>query len=172
MTSNLTHIVACNEDGIIGLNNSIPWKCSEDMKHFKNITTGRIVIMGKKTYDSIGKPLPDRHSIVLTRGTTRFSRGGLTFVNSIKEAYHIAYNLLGYKKDRIFVIGGGEIYEQTKNDINEIYLSKIKTNGYSMRGNVSVYPLSNLKNFDLMKTNRISDMCTVYVLKRKGIIDD
>jgi dihydrofolate reductase len=162
--------VACNSDGIIGLNNSIPWKCSEDMKHFKNVTTGKIVIMGRKTYESIGKPLPNRHSIVITtQSKARDSTGNLTFVGSLEEAYTTAYNLEGFDKSKVFIIGGADIYWQSRNHVVEIYLSKIRTDKFSMRGNVVVYPLSNLKNFDLMKTNRISDKCTVHVLRRKGI---
>lgn len=96
-------IYASTLDGLIGdSEGNIPWKCSADMKHFKEKTTGSTIIMGRKTFESIGRPLPNRQNIVLTR---RGSISGVEVSNSIKTAVEKA-------KEDIMIIGGAEIYEQ------------------------------------------------------------
>lgn len=101
----ITLIVATDTRGGIGINNTMPWRLPEDMAHFKALTTGHPVIMGRKTFDSIGKPLPNRRNIVITRNAD-WRQDGAEAVGSLAEALA----LVG--EARAFVIGGAQIYAQ------------------------------------------------------------
>jgi len=103
--ANLTIIVAYDENYGIGINNALAWHVPEDMVRFKQITTGHAIIMGRKTYDSIGKPLPNRRSIVLTRQTD-WQPQGVEVVHDLAEAIRLVGD------DEAFVIGGAEVYAQ------------------------------------------------------------
>ncbi len=92
----------------IGADNQLLWHLPKDLKHFKEITSGHPVIMGRKTYESIGKPLPNRTNIVISRKTDWFEEG-ILIVGSIKEALKFAKKI----DEDIFIIGGGNIYQQT-----------------------------------------------------------
>ena len=105
----------------IGHNNIMPWHIPEDLKYFKRITMGHPVIMGRKTYDSIGKPLPGRFNIVITRNSELKIDGCVT-VNSLKEAVKIAK---AKDKDEIFIIGGGQIYKEAMRIASKIYLTAV-----------------------------------------------
>ena len=85
MTLPISIIVAVAENGIIGSDGDMPWKLSSDLKRFKVITTGNPIIMGRKTFESIGRPLPNRHNIVITRNEN-YSPDGVTVVSSVDEA--------------------------------------------------------------------------------------
>jgi dihydrofolate reductase len=113
---NYSVIVAVNENLVIGKDNKLPWHSSEDLKYFKRITSDNVVIMGRKTYESIGKALPNRVNIVISNTTTYDD--GIT-VNSFHEALNEASN---YNKE-IFVIGGASLYEQVLNDAEKLYLT-------------------------------------------------
>lgn len=167
MPLEMTHIVACNSDGIIGLNGKVPWKCPEDMEHFKATTSGNIVIMGRKTYDSISGPLKNRINIIISRQPLEIPEG-VILVKNTAEAYQEAYSRTGGGKIP-FIIGGEEIYRQTINHVTNIQLTMIGDEKYSMRGKVSIYPLTTLKRFQIEKTRKLSNKCTLYYLKRKGI---
>ena len=164
MAFEMTHIVACNSNGIIGLNGGIPWKCPEDLKHFKEATIGHVVIMGRRTFDSIGAPLKDRDNIVITSRLDELPEGVIR-ASCPAEAYQIAYSTSGKKP---FIIGGEQIYRETINHVVNIQLSIIKNEKFSMRGNVSLYPLTALKRFNIENTKVVSPKCTVYYLRRKG----
>lgn len=99
----ITSVVAYAKDGVIGNGLDIPWKSGPDLKHFKKVTMGGAVIMGRKTYESIGFPLPGRRNIVLTRDRN-WTRNGVFSTNNIERAIRTA----GSKS--IFVIGGSEVY--------------------------------------------------------------
>lgn len=108
----LTSIVAVNRDGVIGCRNALPWRVRSDMVFFKEQTRGNVVIMGRKTYDSLGRCLPDRYNVVLTRQFQLFadergcvSRAGVS--EGLLEAYSTPQ-----KFREIFVIGGATMYEQ------------------------------------------------------------
>jgi dihydrofolate reductase len=115
----LTLIVAMTPSGVIAVDGKIPWHVSEDMKRFKRLTTGHAIIMGRKTYESIGKPLPNRTNIVLThKGLDSAlldnallmsipSGSGITVATSLEDALDVAYKC----DESPFVIGGGEIYK-------------------------------------------------------------
>jgi len=101
----LTAIVAMTSDRVIGRDESLPWHLPEDLKFFKRTTNGHPIVMGRKTYDSIGRPLPKRTNIVLTRDTS-WSAEGVTVIHSPEEL-----NSLTLETDEIFIIGGSEIYK-------------------------------------------------------------
>jgi dihydrofolate reductase len=110
-------IVAVSKNGIIGNNNSLIWKLPNDLKRFKEITTGGSVVMGRKTYESIGRPLPNRRNIIISRDLNYYVND-CEVVNSIEEALLLINN-------NCFIIGGGEIYKQVLPITDIIYLTKI-----------------------------------------------
>ena len=113
-------IVAMDKNGVIGKNlKGMPWYLPADLKHFKEITTGKPVIMGRVTYDTIGKPLPNRQNIVLTRDPA-FSAQNVEVVRSINEAVHKAK-----QAEEIMVIGGANIYKQFLPLANRMYVTRI-----------------------------------------------
>lgn len=113
-------IVAVGKDGSIGKNGDLIWKISEDLKHFKSLTTGHPVIMGRKTWDSLPKkPLPGRRNIVLTRNTS-FSSEGAETVNSVEKALEIT------KDEDPFIIGGAEIYNEFLPYVTDYYITEVK----------------------------------------------
>src|SRR5215217_6831480 len=100
-------LVAADENNIIGKDNKLPWHLPNDLKYFKNLTWGMPILMGRKTFESIGKPLPGRKSIVITRNTD-WQKEGVDVVHSIEEAIKKAESF-GVKE--VFVIGGAEIFK-------------------------------------------------------------
>lgn len=111
-------IAAMSKNRVIGNNNSLIWKLPADLKRFKELTTGTTVVMGRKTYESIGRPLPNRRNIIITRDEL-YSVDGCEVVNSLEEA------LLLCSLDNTFIIGGGEIYRQSLSIVDKIYLTII-----------------------------------------------
>jgi len=104
----ITIIVAMGKNREIGADNQLLWHLPKDLKHFKELTSGHPIIMGRKTYESIGKPLPNRTNIVISRKNDWFEEG-ILIVGSIKEALKFAKKI----DENVFIIGGGTIYEQT-----------------------------------------------------------
>ncbi len=110
-------IAAMSENRVIGNGNKIPWHLPEDFKWFKQMTTGQIVVMGRKTFESIGRPLPNRTTIILSR--TDFQYPGVQTVRSLDE--------LPEPGDKtVFICGGGQIYEQTLGICSDLYLTLVK----------------------------------------------
>ncbi|REC50473.1 MULTISPECIES: dihydrofolate reductase [Chryseobacterium] len=116
-----TIVVAMGEKNEIGFENQLLWHLPKDLKHFKEITSGHPVIMGRKTYESIGKPLPNRTNIVVSRKTDWFEEG-ILIVGSIKEAVKFAKKI----DEEIFIIGGGKIYEQTIDIVDKLEVTLVK----------------------------------------------
>ena len=104
----ITLIVAMGKNREIGKENQLLWHLPKDLKRFKELTSGYPIIMGRKTYESIGKPLPNRTNIVISRKNDWFEEG-ILIVGSIKEAVKFAKKI----DEEVFVLGGGNIYEQT-----------------------------------------------------------
>lgn len=115
----LCAIVAMDENGLIGRQNQLPWHLPADLKHFKAVTTGYPIIMGRKTYESIGRPLPNRTNIVVTRETS-YAAPGCLVVTTIEEAVKTAAK---EQPEKIFIIGGSEIYKQTLDQIECLYMT-------------------------------------------------
>ena len=114
-------LLAASENNVIGKDNQLPWHLPDDLKYFKNLTWGLPILMGRKTFDSIGKPLPGRKSIVITRDQD-WHHDGVEAVHSVEEAIDKAREL-GAKE--IFVIGGAEIFKSSLPVANRIYLTRI-----------------------------------------------
>jgi dihydrofolate reductase len=114
----VSQIAAMSENRVIGKNNQLLWHIPGDLKHFKNITSGHTVIMGRKTFDSVGKPLPKRRNIIITRQNIEID--GCEVVHSIKAALALCKN-----EDEVFIVGGAEIYKQSLHLTNRIYLTII-----------------------------------------------
>lgn len=111
-------IVASSDNNVIGKDNTLIWNIKDDLKRFKGLTKGNTIIMGRKTYESIGKPLPGRTNIILSRSHKLIK--GCIVVHSIKEALD--------KCDinrEVFIIGGSQIYKQSLNYCNKIFLTKV-----------------------------------------------
>ena len=120
MTKNeLTIIAAASTNNIIGLDNKLIWDIPRDLKRFKDLTQGHSVIMGRKTFESLPKPLPNRTNIVVTRNTD-YHHDGVIVCKSIEDALSHCKN-----DSQPFVIGGGEIYSQTINIVDKIELTRI-----------------------------------------------
>lgn len=111
-------IAAVAENGIIGDRNALLWHISEDMRRFRSITTGHPVVMGRKTFESLGRPLPNRTNIVITRSDRHFE--GCTTVHSLEEAV-----AMFPPEEEIFVIGGAQIYAQALPIADRMYLTVI-----------------------------------------------
>jgi dihydrofolate reductase len=114
----VTIVVAISENHVIGKDNKLLWYLPRDLKHFKEITTGHTVIMGRKTYDSVGKPLPNRRNIIITR--QEITIAGCEVVNSIEAAIALCN-----AEEEVFIIGGAEIYRQAMHLTDRIYLTII-----------------------------------------------
>lgn len=117
----LSLIVAVSENGVIGKDNQLPWHLPKDLKYFKNQTWGMPILMGRKTFESIGKPLPGRKSIVITRNND-WQHDGVEVVHSVEAAIEKAKEL-GAKE--IFVIGGAEIFHTSLPKADRIYLTRV-----------------------------------------------
>lgn len=114
-----TIVVAVSANNAIGKDNQLLWHLPADLKHFKNITSGHTIVMGRKTYDSIGKPLPNRRNIVITR-QTGLQLAGIEVVNSLEEAMNLCKD-----KEQVFIIGGAEIYRQALSICDKIELTRV-----------------------------------------------
>ncbi|MFH2134641.1 MAG: dihydrofolate reductase [Pseudomonadota bacterium] len=113
-------IVAMARNRTIGVNNTLPWRCPEDLKHFKTLTMGHHVIMGRKTFDSIGKPLPGRTTVIVTRNT-ELKVEGCVVAHSLPEAIKLCAN-----DEEVFIVGGAEIYTQALPLADTLYITEIQ----------------------------------------------
>lgn len=117
-------IVAMSQNHVIGKNNQLPWHLPADLKHFKDLTTGHPIIMGRKTFQSIGKVLPNRTNIVVTRNKNYRVEGAFV-VGSIEEAIELAS---AKDNNEVFIIGGADIFKLSMPRINRLYLTIIQAN--------------------------------------------
>jgi dihydrofolate reductase len=116
---NIVLVVAVAENGVIGKDNALLWRLPDDLKHFKAITMGKPVVMGRKTYDSIGRPLPGRTNIVISRQSGLRIEGCIV-VDSLEVALVAAGDV-----PEIAIIGGGKIYRQALPRAHTIYLTEV-----------------------------------------------
>ena len=115
-------VAVAKKDRAIGFKNKLLWHIPEDMKHFREVTKGHTVIMGQVTYESIGRPLPNRLNVVLTLDDD-FKADGITIARSIKDGINIAKE---NDKEEIFIIGGASIYKQTIDIIDRLYVTEVE----------------------------------------------
>jgi dihydrofolate reductase len=122
----VNHIVCTSENWIIGKDGDMPWHIPEDLRFFKKTTMGCPVVMGRRTFESIGRPLPGRLNIILTRDENYAVPDGVEVTNSIDNAIEIAKKAdLSPEINDVFIIGGGEIYKQSMSMIERLYLTRI-----------------------------------------------
>lgn len=120
-------LLAMSRNGCIGIDNTLPWHLRDDLLHFKRLTSGHAIIMGRKTYDSIGRALPNRHNIVISR------QSGLTLEGcEVAGSLHAAINSAQQwtqlnDKNAYFVIGGADVYRQSIDTAQQIYLTLVDT---------------------------------------------
>ena len=118
-------IVAVSQNNVIGRDNQLPWHLPEDLQYFKSITMGKPILMGRKTYDSIGRPLPGRTNIVITRDPN-WTAEGVEVVNSLEAAMTAGAEACNaVEGDEIMVIGGAQIYRDCLPMADKLYLTKV-----------------------------------------------
>ena len=113
-------IAGIANNNVIGYNNKMPWLLPADLKYFKEVTTGHYIIMGRKNFESIGRALPNRTSVIITRNANYRAPEGCLIVNSLNDALRLAKN-----EDEVFIIGGGEIYKMAMPMADKLYITKI-----------------------------------------------
>ncbi|MEI2383783.1 dihydrofolate reductase [Breoghania sp. JC706] len=125
MSAKICLIAAVAENGVIGRDNDMPWKLSSDLKRFKALTLGKPVVMGRKTFESIGRPLPGRPNIVVTRNPD-FSAEGIEVVSSLDAALDLAKRLAAEEEvDEAMVIGGGALYADAIAHADRLYITRV-----------------------------------------------
>ena len=112
-------VAAMDSNRLIGVSNQLPWRLPADMRRFRAVTMGKTIVMGRKTHESIGKPLPGRTNIVLTRSAT-YRAEGCCVVGSISDAFDACSGI-----EELVVIGGANVYEQTLAQVTHLYLTTI-----------------------------------------------
>ncbi len=119
----ISAIVAFSDNNVIGINNELPWHLPNDLKFFKRITSNHTIIMGRKTFESIGKPLPNRENIVVSRNPN-YRADGVRCFDSISASIKYCENKA---KDEIFFIGGAQIYEACLPWTDQLYITRVHT---------------------------------------------
>ncbi|WP_316810829.1 dihydrofolate reductase [Pedobacter heparinus] len=135
-------VVAIAENNAIGKNNELLWYLPTDLKHFKQLTSGRTIIMGRKTFDSIGKPLPNRRNIVITR-SAGMEIPGTEVVNTLDQALALCI-----AEEEVFIVGGAEIYRQAIDKTDKIYLTRV----HAQYAADAFFPEIDQKNWDEVDT--------------------
>ncbi|CAH1212314.1 IS1595 family transposase ISSsu9 [Paenibacillus allorhizoplanae] len=115
----ISFIFAMDRNRAIGVNNKLPWHLPGDLKFFKNVTMGHPILMGRKTYESIGKPLPGRRNVILTQNTA-YQAEGCEVIHSVDEAID------AFRDQELFVIGGAEIFKLFASHVNRMYITYIE----------------------------------------------
>lgn len=142
----ISAIVAMNSEGLIGDENKIPWHLPADLKYFKKQTMGHHILMGRKCFDSIGKSLPGRKNIIVTKNPN-FLVSDCIMVNSIEKGILTAKE---NNEQELFILGGGEIYRQSLHLVSKLYLTMVAFNG---TGDV-FFPQINFNEWTLISENK------------------
>jgi len=142
--NHISLIVAMAKNRTIGINNDLPWSCPEDLNHFKKLTMGHHMIMGRKTFDSIGKALPGRTSVVVTRDPN-LTIDGCIIAHSLQEAINACAG-----DNAIFIVGGAELYAQSLALVDTMYITEIQQ---IVKGDVS-FPEFNHSQW--LETSRVA----------------
>ncbi|MBB4076599.1 dihydrofolate reductase [Bartonella fuyuanensis] len=151
MTISICLIAAVAENGIIGREGAMPWHLSTDLQRFKVLTLGKPIIMGRKTWDSLKKPLPGRTNIVITRDRT-FSAEEAVIAHSLPQACSFATSIASQNDVKeIFIIGGGEIFQQGLHMADKIFLTEVLV---SIEGD-SFFPVFDKENWTIVQTQDI-----------------
>lgn len=125
ISTRLSILVAMAKNRVIGKSNQLPWHLPADLKHFKLLTMGQTIVMGRKTYESIGRPLPGRENIIITR-QLGYEVPGATVVNSLQDALLICEESSAFNRES-FIIGGEKLYRQTLDICQRMYVTEIQS---------------------------------------------
>lgn len=162
-------IAAVSENGVIGVDGEMPWRLSEDLKWFKKNTLAKPVIMGRKTYQSIGKPLPGRTNIIITRDED-FAADDVLIVRTIESAIETGKRVaIKDNVEEICIIGGGEIYAQTLSLASRLYLTRVMSR---LEGD-TYFPDIDSDNWDISRHGVVmidaknSHPCEFFIFERR-----
>lgn len=146
----ISHVVAMSNNWVIGVNNDLPWSLKDDLAHFKKYTTGKIMIMGRKTYESIGRPLPNRVNYVIS--STLKDIEGVSIFTSLEDAIEAAkiYNLDQDIVNEVAIIGGGYLFRDSIHSFNKLVLTRVDC---SIDGDV-YYPEIDFNNWELVSSEK------------------
>ena len=167
----LVTVVAVAENGVIGRDGGLAWKISDDLKWFKRMTVGKPVVMGRKTFESIGRPLPDRINIVVTRDTS-FTAEGCRIAYDLEAAMAEAEAAAkATSATEICVIGGAQIYAQIFSRTDRIYFTQVRA---EVAGDVFLPPLDpgafrKVKVGEAMKSAKNEHPCEFFILDRRSV---
>ena len=121
----ISHLVAISNNFVIGVNNDLPWKLKRDLQHFRAYTQSKAIVMGRKTFESIGRPLPNRKNIVIS--STLNSQDGIEVVENLDLGIKTAskWNKKNTQNEEVVLIGGGYVFEESQNIVNKLILTRV-----------------------------------------------
>ena len=147
----ISHVVALSNNNVIGVNNSLPWNLKTDLAHFKNYTSNKIIVMGRKTYESIGRPLPNRINLIVSNTIKEVN--GAELFKSTEDAINKAKELcINNNLDEIIIIGGGYLFRDTLSITNKLVLTKVDCN---IEGDV-FYPDIDLNEWEKLSSEHFT----------------
>ena len=146
----ISHVVAMSNNWVIGVNNDLPWSLKDDLAHFKEYTTGKIIVMGRKTFESIGRPLPNRINYVIS--STLENVEGVSIFTNLEDAIEAAkaYNLDKHIANEVAIIGGGYLFRDSMDTFNKLVLTRVDC---SIDGDV-YYPEIDFNNWELVSSEK------------------
>ena len=156
----LSLIVAMDKNNLIGYDNQIPWSIPEDLSLFKEITSNGILIMGRRTFESIGRPLPNRVNVILTKNKN-FRHDGIFTFNTPDGALNFANQISKKDNKKIFIIGGSFIYNTFLPLIDEIHLSIIEGD---FKGNI-FFPTIDFSKYSILKSKHYNGFQYLHLIK-------
>ena len=144
----ISHLVALSNNFVIGVNNDLPWKLKKDLQHFSSYTQNKAIVMGRKTFESIGRPLPNRKNIVIS--STLSAQEGIKVVSCLDQGIELAsqWNKDTTGSKEVVLIGGGYVFEESKNIVNKLVLTRVDC---EIKGDV-FYPEIDLSNWEKIST--------------------
>ena len=144
----ISHLVALSNNFVIGVNNDLPWKLKKDLQHFSSYTQNKAIVMGRKTFESIGRPLPNRKNIVIS--STLNTQVGIEVVSSLDQGIKLAsqWNNDNAGGEEIVLIGGGYVFEESKDIVNKLVLTRVEC---EIEGDV-FYPEIDLSSWEKILT--------------------
>ena len=148
MTLIISHVVAMSNNQVIGVNNDLPWNLKDDLAHFKEYTTGKTIVMGRKTFESIGRALPNRVNYVISSTLSEIE--GVSIFKTLDDAMEAAktHNIKNNISNEIAIIGGGYLFRDSINTFNKLVLTKVDC---SIEGDV-FYPDIDFSNWELVSS--------------------
>ena len=148
MTLIISHVVALSNNQVIGVNNDLPWNLKDDLAHFKRYTTGKTIVMGRKTFESIGRALPNRVNYVISSTLSEIE--GVSIFKTLDDAMEAAkaHNIENNISNEIAIIGGGYLFRDSINTFNKLVLTKVDC---SIEGDV-FYPDIDFSNWELVSS--------------------